>query len=451
MTYLSLFDKMQAEVFSRKRLYSLIVYNSFDCLILKSYDNGGSFQTKISSFLFFKNKKGGKMKIAVIIPLILLALAVLLEAFRRRSLGEGLRWLLGLQRSPNLRATSDLTITVIVPAYNEENHISKTIESIKNQTRRPDRIIVIDDSSTDKTGLIARNMDVDVFVTPQNTGTKAQAQAFGLQFVSTDIVINIDADTILKNDAIERLMSAFSEDDVAAACGFVLPQVIETFWEKARFVEYLFGISVCKAAQDNWNGVLVSSGCFSAFRTNNLRKIGGFPDRSMAEDMDATWLLLEEGMRVKLVNDALCYALDPHNYSTYKNQVERWYRGFLQNIAIHKFRLAKNRRAFLFALWNLLSGIIFPLTAILTIFLMLKFGNITLGVIAVEIGIIGFSSAFEARKSKKTILAIKSLPNYLIVTYVNGYLFLKSVWLEWIKKERLSSWQKGHREELVRR
>lgn len=117
-------------------------------------------------------------------------------------------------------------ITAIVPAYNEAASIAATIQSLKAQTLPFTDIIVIDDFSTDDTGDVARAHGATVLRPPENTGSRAGAQSFALPQVTTEFCIAIDADTELAPDAVERIVTAMADKDVAAACGFVLPRYV---------------------------------------------------------------------------------------------------------------------------------------------------------------------------------------------------------------------------------
>ncbi len=138
-------------------------------------------------------------------------------------------------------------MTVIVPAYNESACIADTLISLLTQTLKPQKIIVIDDGSTDDTAQIAASFNVTVLKPPQNTGSKAGAQNFALQQVKTPYILAIDADTSLQADALETLFNVIaSEADIVACCGFVIPRKIRTLWERGRYVEYLMAFSFYK-------------------------------------------------------------------------------------------------------------------------------------------------------------------------------------------------------------
>jgi cellulose synthase/poly-beta-1,6-N-acetylglucosamine synthase-like glycosyltransferase len=127
-------------------------------------------------------------------------------------------------------------LTVIVPVYNEAETLADTLCSLQPQTFPPAEIVVVDDCSTDGTGEIAESFGVTVLRPPLNTGSKAGAQTFALARVRTDLVMALDADTTLAPDAIELLLSAFDDPEVAAACGLVLPRHVGTVWERGRYV-----------------------------------------------------------------------------------------------------------------------------------------------------------------------------------------------------------------------
>src|ERR687895_999852 len=108
-------------------------------------------------------------------------------------------------------------LTVIVPAYNEAETLADTVRSLKRQTVSPDKILVVDDCSTDATAEVAESLGVAVLRPPENTGSKAGAQSFALERVDTGLVMAIDADTALAPDAIERMLPAFDDPRVACA------------------------------------------------------------------------------------------------------------------------------------------------------------------------------------------------------------------------------------------
>jgi len=147
---------------------------------------------------------------------------------------EGAVASLGLADSGSAGYQGSSGVTILVPAYNERDHIAETIHSLVTQTLPPEEVVVIDDCSTDGTAEVAEAMGVTVVRPDTNTGSKAGAQNYGLQFVRTKYIMAVDADTTLAPDAVEKIMAAFEDDSVVAACGLVLPRKVRTVWERGR-------------------------------------------------------------------------------------------------------------------------------------------------------------------------------------------------------------------------
>lgn len=353
-----------------------------------------------------------------------------------------LRWWFGLKPKIYSEPAKEYSISVIIPAYNEEKSIAATIESIKKQTVKISEIIVIDDCSGDRTGEIAAAAGAKVIRTSQNQGTKAMAQNYVLPLIDTDLVVTVDADTLLHEDAVRRTLPYFNDVKTASVCGFVIPQKIETLWERGRLIEYLFGLSIFKAAQNNMGAVLVSSGCFSVFKMEHLRKFK-FNSRTMAEDMDLTLDFLNAGFAVYYAPDAYCYPLDPSTGKIYVSQIDRWYRSFFQNVKVHSFR--RNRKVGAFVFGYLLEGIVVPLIAFGALFFLAGFSwSGLLSAFLIDLLIVSVTCLAQGVRLKMLKKAIVSIPAYFVVRPVNLYVFLRSFWKEMIMGEKLTVWEKGH-------
>ena len=113
---------------------------------------------------------------------------------------------------------------------------------------------------------------------------------------------------------IEKLLSVLADPKVAAASGFVVPRRVRTLWERGRYVEYLLAFTWYKPIQDYYDKPLISSGCFSIYRTASLALIGGWSARTLAEDMDLTWEFYLRGFGVPLRSRRL--SATPSNPST---------------------------------------------------------------------------------------------------------------------------------------
>jgi N-acetylglucosaminyltransferase len=244
-------------------------------------------------------------------------------------------------------------VTVIIPAHDEEAGLPATLESVLCQTVPAERVIVVDDASDDATGDVARRYGVEVVRPPANLGSKARAQNFALPYCETELVLAVDADTVLARDYIERILPAFADPSVVVAAGNVQTRFTRTVWERGRSVEYLFGFHWHRPIQQRANSPMVCSGCCSVFRRQTLVDFGGFPERTIVEDMDFTWSQQIAGRRARYVSDAVAWAADPETLRYLRKQVWRWMAGFCQNVRLHTRQLLVRKP--MLALWVLLA------------------------------------------------------------------------------------------------
>jgi biofilm PGA synthesis N-glycosyltransferase PgaC len=336
-------------------------------------------------------------------------------------------------------------VTVLVPAYNESATLPETLKSLRAQTLLPVEVIVIDDCSTDGTGEVAASMGARVLRPPANTGSKAGAQTFGLASVTSEFTITVDADTTLAPDAIERMAAAMRDPGVAAACGFVVPRRIRSVWERGRYIEYLFSFGFYKVIQDYYEKPLISSGCFSMYRTDALRRQGGWSTRTMAEDMDLTWSYYAAGLRVRFVPSAVCYPVEPGTLGFLGKQLRRWSHGFLQNLRLHwrnVLEVPVLRMLVGVAAWDAIMAslaflVVLPLLAVFVSPLFLLGYLIDLPAVALPVLVV----AVRRREIGK---ALASLPSFFVLRMVNAFFLLKAAWLEWVRRRPLHVYEKGH-------
>ena len=342
-------------------------------------------------------------------------------------------------------ARSPADLTVIVPAYNEAESIADTVHSLQAQTTPPTEIIVVDDCSTDATADVARGCGVTVVQPPTNTGSKAGAQTFALKFVRTELTMAVDADTTLEVDGIELLIGALVDSDVVAACGSVIPRHVRTVWERGRYVEYLFAFSFFKRIQDHYGKPMISSGCFSAYRTDRLREVGGWSTRTMAEDMDLTWTFHERGWKVRFMPDAVCYPIEPHNLDLLRKQLRRWSHGFVQNVMLHRRGLLDTgylRSMVALAFWDsavasLAYLFLLPLLAVLVSPLFLLGYVLDAPVVAIPVLV-------DARKRGELRRALISFPCYFPLRVANAIMMLSALFKECLLRRPLLVYEKGH-------
>jgi cellulose synthase/poly-beta-1,6-N-acetylglucosamine synthase-like glycosyltransferase len=252
-----------------------------------------------------------------------------------------------------MRSGARFTCTAIVPAHNEQDGIIETLEALVNQTEPFDEIIVAADNCTDDTVRLSLEYrgetGAPITVVECSGGSKAKAQNLALPHATTDLVLPVDADTVLAPDYLERIKVPFDDDTVAIAAGCVLTKNSRRMTERGRTLEYLFGFHWHRPIQNKTNSPVVCSGCNSAFRREELVAFGGFPERTIVEDMDYTWSKQIEGRRAVYVGGAVAYAADPEDLTYLRKQVWRWMAGFFQNVRLHFRDLLRTKR--MLAMW----------------------------------------------------------------------------------------------------
>jgi poly-beta-1,6-N-acetyl-D-glucosamine synthase len=341
--------------------------------------------------------------------------------------------------------TTDHRLTAIVPAYNEADSVGETVRSLLEQSIRPVEVLVVDDCSTDATAAVAEAAGARVLTPPANTGSKAGAQSFALEMVTTPLVMAVDADTVLAPDAIEKLLPALDDEKIAAACGFVLPKRVRSVWERGRYIEYLIAFSFFKRVQDHLGKPLISSGCFSIYRTQVLRSVGSWSTRTMAEDMDLTWTLYANGQGVRFVPEAVSYPIEPHSLEFMSKQLRRWSHGFVQNVRLHwrkVLELGYLRSIVAVGFWDALLAslaylVVLPLLAILVDPLILLGYLVDAPVILVPV-------LWQAVPRGETWRALASFPSFFLLRIVNGAFMLAALWREFVVQRPLLVYEKGH-------
>jgi len=338
-------------------------------------------------------------------------------------------------------------LTVIIPAYNEAESVADTVRSVLEQTTPPVRVIVVDDGSTDGTGSLARGAGAEVVRPRENTGSKAGAQNLALELVDTPFCMAIDADTTLAPDAIELLLAPLQDDpDLAAACGFVVPRHVSSVWERGRYVEYLLSFTFYKPTQNYYGKPLISSGCFSAYRTDTLREAGGWSERTRAEDMDLTWSFYQAGHTVTFVPEAVCYPIEPHDFGFMAKQLKRWSHGFVQNVGLHWkgilplgfLSTAVGVALFDAVVASLIYLIVLPLLAIVLA------APLLLVVYVVDVPAVMVPVLVAAWRRGEVVRALVSLPCFFVLRTVNGFFMLEALWTELVLRRPLLVYEKGH-------
>lgn len=259
-------------------------------------------------------------------------------------------------------------VAVLIPAYNEEKVIARTIRSVLGSDYPYLRVIVIDDGSSDATlqaAQAAMPEAIDsgrLLVLTKPNGGKAEALNFGLQYVTEEIYVGIDADTVIAPDAISRLIPRMADPHVGAVAGNAKVGNRINLWTRWQALEYITSQNFERRALDLFNVVTVVPGAIGAWRTADVKVAEGYHVNTVAEDADLTMNLLQQGRKVVYEDRALAFTEAPDNMRGLMRQRFRWSFGILQAVAKHRGAFLRHRAMGLFALPNMIVfQIILPL------------------------------------------------------------------------------------------
>ena len=255
-------------------------------------------------------------------------------------------------------------VSIIVPAYNEEVNIVRTINNLKQQDYPNFHIYLVDDGSKDNTlKRVHEKFDNDTAVTiiGKENGGKASALNLGIATCTTEYVVCIDADTQLLSDAVSKLMRHFIADKtgrIGAVAGNVKvgnSRNILTYWQA---IEYTTSQNFDRMAYSNINAITVVPGAIGAFRKKVLEEVGGFTTDTLAEDCDLTMCINERGYIIENENYAVAMTEVPETLRQFVKQRIRWCFGVMQTFWKHRSSLfATSKKGF--GMWAMPNMLIF--------------------------------------------------------------------------------------------
>jgi cellulose synthase/poly-beta-1,6-N-acetylglucosamine synthase-like glycosyltransferase/peptidoglycan/xylan/chitin deacetylase (PgdA/CDA1 family)/spore germination protein YaaH len=265
-------------------------------------------------------------------------------------------------RRPHRQASPGFNprVAVLIPAYNEEKVIVRTIRSVLNSDYANLHVIVIDDGSKDRTFEVAREAyakDIAagrVQVLTKPNGGKAAALNHALERIDEEFYVGIDADTVIAMDAISKLIPHFEDERVGAVAGNAKVGNRVNLWTRWQALEYITSQNFERRALDLFNVVMVVPGAIGAWRSAGAKAAGGYPINTVAEDADLTMNLLEQKYKVVYEDRALAFTEAPIDARGLMRQRFRWSFGILQAVWKHRLAFVRNKAMGLFALPNIL-------------------------------------------------------------------------------------------------
>jgi len=253
--------------------------------------------------------------------------------------------LLGRMRQKRGESPSESTVSVLIPAWNEEVGILRTLKSVLDTQYRHLEVIIINDGSTDSTHKLVTDFVRDheaknysntiIKYLHLPNGGKAIALNQGLMLAEGEFIITIDADSVMEKTAITKFMKQFTDSDVAAVAGNVIIGNRKTPIEVMQQLEYLYGFFF-KRADSIFNSVYIIGGAAAAYRKNVLLELGGFDHKIITEDIEMSTRILAHGYKTRYAADAVVYTEGPATWTGLCNQRLRWKYGRLLTFIKHR-------------------------------------------------------------------------------------------------------------------
>ncbi|MFW5991131.1 MAG: glycosyltransferase [Candidatus Nanoarchaeia archaeon] len=238
-------------------------------------------------------------------------------------------------------------VSIIVPAFNEEESIRGTIESLKKLTYQKLEIIIINDGSSDKTANIVKKeiMQDNRFRLIDNKINQGKATILnqGIDLANGKLIACMDADSIVEENIVQKILPYFDSSKVGAVTVSVDVHKPKTLLHKITALEFALGLSLFLKIFSFLDCIFVTPGPFSVYRKSTLKKVGGFNKENITEDHEIAFRLHRHGYKIKNCIEAKVYTILPGTFKGIYVQRRRWYSGAIQTFFQHKDMLGKKR------------------------------------------------------------------------------------------------------------
>jgi cellulose synthase/poly-beta-1,6-N-acetylglucosamine synthase-like glycosyltransferase len=250
---------------------------------------------------------------------------LILTFFDESALRESVEW---LENFPS--------VSLVIPAYNEEDTIAMTIESALSVDYPDYEVIVVNDGSEDDTLEIVKEYEEsgDVKLIDQENQGKGAALNAGLEIAEGELFGVVDADSRLKKNSLKNIVSEMTDEMVGIASAMKVYQP-SNLLQKMQWLEYMVGIFL-RNIMGSIDAIHVTPGPLSIYRTDKLEELGGFDEDTLVEDQEICFRFQDNHYRVGHSRKGEVYTVAPKTVREFYDQRYRWYRGSLENLIEYK-------------------------------------------------------------------------------------------------------------------
>ncbi|MBT3836472.1 glycosyltransferase family 2 protein [Candidatus Woesearchaeota archaeon] len=240
--------------------------------------------------------------------------------------------------------------TAIVPAYNEEESIRGTLTSLAELEYPLEKkeIIVVNDGSHDGTqkiveDFIAAHPEQNITLINQENSGKGRALNVALEIAKGEFFACLDADSFVSKEALQVMLPLFYTDEkVAAVCPLLKVKRPKNILQKVQWYEYIINMFY-RSLNARIDCVHVTPGPFSMYKTAIIRKIGGYDETTITEDLEIAIRMQKFHYRILQTFETSVETVTPQNWKALFRQRVRWYKGSIDNAIVYR-KLAFNKK-----------------------------------------------------------------------------------------------------------
>jgi cellulose synthase/poly-beta-1,6-N-acetylglucosamine synthase-like glycosyltransferase len=225
------------------------------------------------------------------------------------------------------------TVDIVLAMYNEEATIVKTVNCLLKIKYNEFNIIIVDDGSQDNSLSLLRNnfgnIPIIQILHQENAG-KSTALNNAMHVSKSDVVICIDADTLVRPDLIDRFLPYFTDPRVGAVAGYLKVGNRKNILTNIQYVEYITNTNFEREAFEHVNGIIVIPGAIVALRRSVVKEVGGFTTDTLTEDNDLALKILCKNYIIRNEKEAVGFTEAPEKLRPFFRQRKRWKIGGIQ-------------------------------------------------------------------------------------------------------------------------
>jgi poly-beta-1,6-N-acetyl-D-glucosamine synthase len=333
-------------------------------------------------------------------------------------------------------------VCVVIPAFNEEQLVSRCVASVLAAGLAPGQVFVIDDCSADRTRDVLAAFDgIQVVENPVRLGkVRGLQRAFDVYQLPErfDFIALLDADSHVDQLYFDTIVRVFAADPNATlVCGS--PRSERRNWLTAyRAFDYDASSWIYKDAQDAMSVIAVAPGCASVYRSSVVRSLD-WSGGTLVEDMDLTIQIHRGGLgRVRYAREAISFTQDPQRLRDYIGQITRWYSGTWQVMRLRRLLRGRQRIDVEF---GLLVGesLAFSALVMLLPVMVILWPEAMLRCLVIDqllTAALAVASAVRLRRADVVLWC----PTFVFIRAINCWVWVRTFWTEVVRGRSLDVW-----------